>query len=93
MGPDVSSNVLQDLPSNHLSNAARLGMLVVSASIYPFMVTPMVEPLEAWAGEGPKADKIVNVAKGAIVAAVMVAGCFVHSLGLSGGTTCLTLLV
>jgi len=82
MGPDVSSNVLQDLPSNHLSNAARLGMLVVSASIYPFMVTPMVEPLEAWAGEGLKADKIVKVAKGAIVAAVMVAGCFVHSLGL-----------
>mmetsp|Transcript_76653 Transcript_76653/g.165854 ORF Transcript_76653/g.165854 Transcript_76653/m.165854 type:complete len:430 (-) Transcript_76653:509-1798(-) len=82
VGPGVSSNVLLDLPSSHLSNVGRLGMLAVSASIYPFMVTPMVEPLEAWAGEGLKADKIVKVAKGAIVAAVMVAGCFVHSLGL-----------
>ena len=34
----------------------------------------MVEPPHPWAGDGPPAHTLVNVAKGASVAAVMVAG-------------------
>jgi len=86
VGPGVNSNVLLDLPRNNFSNVARLGMLLVVAGVYPLMVAPMVEPLQAWAearGEGaPAAEALVTGAKGAIVGAAMIAGCFVRTLGL-----------
>merc|ERR1740121_2382761 len=51
-GPDVKPNVLLNLPSSPLADAAQLGVIAVVAAIYPIMLIPMVAPLRAYSFQG-----------------------------------------
>jgi amino acid permease len=44
-GENVDSNVLNNLPKNHLSDVARIAVVGVVAAVYPIMVLPMVAPV------------------------------------------------
>lgn len=83
VGPDVQSNILQDLPKGPASTVAEAGMILVVACVYPIMLAPMIAPIEARQGSflGCRPHSAARAAKCLIVAAVMATAFRVTSLG------------
>lgn len=79
-GTAVDSNVLKNLPPSSASTAAQLGMVVVSAGVYPLMLAPMVSPLRSACRSGGEA--VSHAATFAIVITSMMAALQTRSLGL-----------
>eukprot|EP00928_Gymnodinium_smaydae_P061916 TRINITY_DN45887_c0_g1_i1.p1 TRINITY_DN45887_c0_g1~~TRINITY_DN45887_c0_g1_i1.p1 ORF type:complete len:505 (+),score=4.03 TRINITY_DN45887_c0_g1_i1:54-1517(+) len=57
-GPNVSSNVLQNLPVNLWTSLAQLGMVVAVVGVYPILLMPMVAPVRHSDRFGRFADSI-----------------------------------
>lgn len=45
-GPNISSNVLKDLPENMAGNIARIGMGMTALAVYPIMLLSMMAPIK-----------------------------------------------
>lgn len=86
IGPQVSSNVLEDLPHNIGSLIAQGGVILVVACVFPIMVIPMIEPLETMQIRVLDSSKTRNtfiaLVKVFIVAASWLVSVFVRSLGI-----------
>jgi len=84
IGPQVQSNILEDLPKGPWTSIAQAGVMLVVACVYPIMVYPMIAPI--CSGDvrmfGMNRGMVVIFAKVAIVACAFFAATFVHSLGI-----------
>ncbi len=47
-GPDVQSNILQNLPHTPFGDLARLSMLFVVLGVFPLMLYPIIAPVRHW---------------------------------------------
>jgi len=82
VGPKVNSNVLTNLPKDHWSSAAKLGVIFVVACVYPIMVYPMIAPLQSGGFlKGRWQEVGITIAKVVIVCAALVVSACVESLG------------
>lgn len=83
VGPAVKSNFLQDLPGSFSAELGQLGTILVTLSIYPIMLYPMVAPIRACTEPiaGMSIDSAVACATSVIVVAAMVTALFVNDLG------------
>lgn len=83
VGPSVKSNLLEDLPGTFGAELGQLGTILVTLSIYPIMLYPMVAPIRACTEPiaGMSINSAVTCATSVIVAAVMLTALVVKDLG------------